>query len=87
MAIRHLWESRHGMRTRDFAQVSYDDRTGLYAILTTDEFKPKVIVVDEAEMRDLAKKLCDFLKELDSEESDSEETYEKSEKDAMWERE
>ena len=99
-----LWQSE-SMWNGDIAQLTVNDESGQLAVITTDDGRPKVLLVSDEDAAGLAKAINRHLNlkafekgskvdlrtatELSKEifDHDAEAgSYEKSEKDAMWER-
>jgi len=89
-----LWQSE-SMWNGDIAQLTVNDESGQLAVITTDDGRPKVLLVSDEDAAGLAKainrhlnlKAFEKVREIEiSKRGAGREEYEKSEKDAMWER-
>lgn len=78
-----IWQTEKDASS-DFVQLVFNDKIGKYGIITTDCGRPQVISFDEQEAGKLLHHLTAFL--FSKREQELIEEYEKSEKDAMWER-
>ena len=75
-----LWQSE-SMWNGDIAQLTVNDESGQLAVITTDDGRPKVLLVSDEDAAGLAKAINRHLNLKAFEEE-----RERSEKDAMWER-
>ena len=89
MTTRILWQSE-SMWNGDIAQLTVNEESDQLAIITTDDGRPKAILISDEDAAELSKVLEKrlMLKAVDniSDSAPAREEYEKSEKDAMWER-
>lgn len=90
-----IWEKEKDDRSGDLVQLVFNDRVGKYGILISDAGRGQVVVFSEQDAAKLLHRLTSFIMEraisrsVDFEISERDagrEEYEKSEKDALWER-
>ncbi len=78
-----IWQTENA--GGDVAQLVYNDKVNRYGIITTDCGRPQVIHFDKQEAGKLLHHLTAFIMDMAINDGMQEE-HEKSEKDAMWER-
>ena len=95
MDTRELWEAENCTGDGDIARLTVNERTGGFGLLVTDKGVPKVIVLSRDQVSKLVRDVGAYLVRVAVEESvdfeisereSGRKEYEKSEKDAMWER-
>lgn len=88
-----IWESRPVTGQTDYARLVRNKDLLHWAIITTDCGRPQVILLEEQDVMRLAHHLFCVIQEKMNEHAEkvaakmTDEEYEKSEKDAIWERE
>lgn len=95
MTTLELWDAKNVTGDGDVARLTLKRETGNFGLLVTDKGVPKVIVLTREDISRLALALDVYLMEQStqqivdfeiSERGAGREEYERSEKDAMWER-
>ena len=95
MTTRELWEAKNETGDGDIARLTVNEETGGFGLLVTDNGVPKVIVLSRDQVSKLLRDVGAYLVRVAIEESveieisergAGREEYEKSEKDALWER-
>ena len=96
MTTRELWEAENRTGDGDIARLTVNEETGGFGLLVTDKGTPKVIVLSRDQVSRLLRDVGASLVRVTVEENvefeiqargAGREEYEKSEKDALWERE
>ena len=95
MTTRELWEAKNETGDGDIARLTVNEKTGGFGLLVTDKGVPKVIVLSRDQVSKLVRDVGAYLVRVAVEENVEfeiqprgtvREDYEKSEKDALWER-
>ena len=95
MTTRELWEAKNATGDGDIARLTVNEETGGFGLLVTDNGVPKVIVLSRDQVSKLVRDVGAYLVRVTVEENvefeisergAGRDEYEKSEKDALWER-